>query len=279
MEHRSRLNAPGRQGNNDRPDVCACRAWASLWSSVTIRKQRFPTISLFLALTVRLCPAARRVQLAERLTALLMRFMRPKVTHSLREATLYRVLDLLTRNGTTFPLPLVVRGADGLTSAIGFGTGVLVIGTHSVLNTLTLRYLHDLGYVPDVLAVEPEFRVIGTRSVLTTMCPSAATLLRIRRRLAEGHIVCAMVDGRPPNERRTTEFVTASGDVRVSDTLFRLASRCGAKVLFTYVHLESDGRIVNVLDAPDHVTESAGAIGDRFKRFVQDQAAWAATLP
>ena len=166
-----------------------------------------------------------------------------------------------------------------LTSAIGSGAGVLVVGTHSVLNTLTLRYLHDLGYVPDVLAVEPEFRVIGTRSILTTIRPSASTLLQVRRRLAKGHIVCTMVDGRRAEERRTTEFVTASGAVRISNALFHLASRTRARILFTSVHLEADGRVVNVLHGPEDSGESAGAIGDHFKRFVQEQEAWAATLP
>jgi lauroyl/myristoyl acyltransferase len=228
---------------------------------------------------VRLCPAGRRFHVAERLSAFLLRIKRTKITHSLREATLLRILDLLTRNGTTFPVPIRVRGAGVLPSALEAGTGVLLVTTHSVLNTLLLRYLHDLGHVPHILAVEPDVRVIGTRSVLRGMGPSATTLLRIRRGLAEGRIAAAMIDSDAPAERRARQFTTAAGEMRISDALFHLAARCGAQIVFIYFHLGADRRIEAIVEGPWDSTGSVSAVTDRFTRFVQDQTERAATLP
>lgn len=247
---------------------------------MTTRRYRFPWVRRVLALVLRMCPAGRRFQLAEQVSSLIMRLMPARATHDLREATLWRLLDLLTRNGTTFPVPLDVSGGELMTSAIESGAGVLVVTTHSVLNSLVLRYLHDLGQVPAILATDPHVPIIGTRSTLDGMCPSVGTLRRIRRGLAEGRLVCAMIDCRPANAARTAaEFVTAAGEMRISTGLLRMAMQCGARILFTYFHLGPDGRIVAVVGGPDRPDQSLGAVTDHFKRFVQAQADWAASLP
>lgn len=150
-------------------------------------------------------------------------------TATRREALLYRVLQHLTRNGTAFAIPARVHNEALLDRALTSADGVLVVATHAILNLLLLRYFVDGGHDPVVVAAEESMAVMGSPRILHTLVPSEATFLRVRRNLLSGRLICTMIDRRSRIPRRSTPLITGSGTIHVTDGLFRLASKCGAR--------------------------------------------------
>lgn len=192
--------------------------------------------------------------------------------NSPRDIALHLLLSSMTACGTEFDLPLRVEGQEVLQAALDSGEGTLIVAPHALLSLLILRYLHDRGHAPTIIARQAGMPLAGTSIVAPTVFPSSTVLLVVRGRLREGGIVCAMVDRLGTTGKQTREFDSQVGQLRVSDSIFRVAARCDARVIFTIARAEK-GSVRLALAAPAHA--SAGhpeAIAGDFISFVQEHA-------
>jgi lauroyl/myristoyl acyltransferase len=186
-----------------------------------------------------------------------------------REIALHLVLNALTKNGTEFDPLMTVRGFGGLERALAAGKGVLLITPHTALSLLMVRFFHDAGLDPVVIAADPQMRVSGTVTAAQVVQPSPTFLVVTRNRLRGGKLVCAMPDRAEPIEGRTVEFLTANGRVIVATALMQLAARCEANVGFFEVHVEESGVVANIVTPQTASAGSADAITGDFIEFVR----------
>jgi lauroyl/myristoyl acyltransferase len=190
------------------------------------------------------------------------------------EIALHFVLNALTRKGTRFDSVIDVKGYEEFERAYATGKGVLVIGPHAALTLLMIRHFYDRGLDPVVVSPDPLMRVGGTKVTARTLQPSPTFLVKMRSSLRRGELVCAMPDRAEHHGARTVEFATANGRVIVAPALTQVAARCGAKVIFTEVHMEGHG-LVGTIAAPSAASGGAAdAIIKDFMRFVRERA-WA----
>lgn len=183
-----------------------------------------------------------------------------------QEIALHFILNALTRKGTRFDPVIDVKGFEEFERAYEAGKGVLVVGPHAALTLLMIRHFYDRGIDPVVISPDPQMRVGGTDVTARTVQPSPTFLVKTRSRLRRGELVCAMPDRAEHHGDRTIEFATANGRVIVAPALTHVAARCGAKVVFTEVHME--GRVlVGTIAVPS--AESAGAPDAIIKEFME----------
>jgi lauroyl/myristoyl acyltransferase len=182
------------------------------------------------------------------------------------EIALYFVLNTLTKNGTEFDPAITVHGDDELQRALAAGKGALVISPHMVLSLLMVRFFHDSGYDPLVIAADPQMRVGGTTLTAQTVQPSPTFLVAIRTKLRAGRLVCGMPDRGEHSEGRTIEFATANGRIILAPALMQVAARCEAKVIFLKVYVEQGGLVAHMVSASE---SSADRITADFIKFVQ----------
>ncbi|HEX8283122.1 MAG TPA: hypothetical protein VF588_07195 [Pyrinomonadaceae bacterium] len=188
-----------------------------------------------------------------------------------KEIALHFMLNALTRNGTRFDPAVRVRGFEELERARSDGRGVLVVGPHAALTLLMIRLFHDRGLDPVVVSPDPRMRVAGTTATARTIQPSPTFLVKARGRLRRGELVCAMPDRAEHHGGRTVEFATAGGPVIVAPALMHVASRCGARVVFTEVHAEGRSVVAGVISSPEDAS-SGDAILEGFVEFVRARA-------
>jgi hypothetical protein len=197
---------------------------------------------------------------------------------SAHEIVLARVLNALDRIGVEFDPTLRVDGHEHLVAAAGRGRGVLLIGPHTMLTTLLVRHIHDLELPKTVMALNAWWRISGTPLSVPTIRPSATALISARARLAQGHIVCAMID-KKRGTGRTLEFDTAEGPMLIDDSLIRVAVRSGAQVLFTAARVEN-GSVVQRIAVPGAgPSPTAAEVTREFIAFVQGHVRAAAGTP
>lgn len=185
------------------------------------------------------------------------------------EIALHLVLSVLTKNGTGFDPVINVRGHEELKRALAAGKGVLLLSPHTVLSVLMVRFFHDAGHDPVVIAADPQMRISGTTLTAETLQPSTMFLVLIRSRLRAGRLVCAMPDRGEHNEGRTVEFDTANGRIIVAPALMRVAARCEANVIFLRVHFEAGEIIADMVSPSSASGSSAEAITGDFIEFVR----------
>src|SRR5687768_5630896 len=186
-------------------------------------------------------------------------------TDSLRESSLELLLMTLTRNGTTFPTPIRVEGAEHLPTP-GSG-GALIVGPHTMLSTLFIRLLEDVGLRPIVIAAN-EFSMVGTRSPVRVLLPSPQMLLKVRRLFREGRTIAAMIDRGEP-ERRNRAIQRDSGALLISYPLLRLALLQRVKVIFIATRLDADSQVIVRLSVPPVQRESVEDLVNDFAAFVE----------
>ncbi len=185
---------------------------------------------------------------------------------------LHFVLHTLTKNGTTFDPVITVNGYERLKSALAEGKGVLLISPHTALSILMVRFLHDNGHDPIIIAADPQMRISGTTLTPHIMQPSPMFLVATRTRFRRGELVCGMPDRGEPNEGRTVEFDTANGRIIVAPALMHVAARCAAKVVFFAMHVE-EREIVADMVTPSPSSEGSGeAITQDFIEFMRAYA-------
>jgi lauroyl/myristoyl acyltransferase len=169
---------------------------------------------------------------------------------------LHLLLHTFTRNGAAFDPLITIEGYERLVAAHRRGCGVLLVSPHAPLVLLMLRRFHDEGLMPVVVAADPNLRIPGTRVTAETVQRSAMSLLRIRARLRQGRLVCAMIDRSAHEPKaRTVELHTARGRVIIAPALLHLAARCEASVAFCEAHLEG-GRVRGTIAVPSSTSEA-----------------------
>ena len=169
-------------------------------------------------------------------------------TDGLRETSLELLLMMLSRHGTIFHPDLQIDGLHHLPS--GRNGGTLLVGPHTMLSRLFVRYLEDAGIETWVIdSANPDQRIPGTRAAAHVLLPSATFFFKVRRLLADGKTVIAMID-RGEAENRASSVETGAGRVFVSYPLLQLAMRQRAKVVFMAARVDESSRVVIRLSVP-----------------------------
>jgi len=135
------------------------------------------------------------------------------------EIALHFVLNTLTKNGIEFDPVMIVNGREKVERPLAAGRGVRLISPHTALSLLVIRFFHDAGYDPIVIAADPQTRVSGTSVTAITIQPSPTFLVAARTRLLKGKFLCAMPDRAEHTEGRTVEFDTANGRIILAPAL------------------------------------------------------------
>ena len=178
--------------------------------------------------------------------------LRPSKLDTPAATVLALILNQVHRRAIEFTPRVEVDGdADVLA---GRGRGSIVVGPYSKLNSLLIRYFHELH--PRTLVVtasDDAYQRLGTRATVPHVTLSPSFMVTLRHVLATDALVSAMIEAEPGG-RRTLEFPTAKGPMHASDALIRLAERCGAQLAFASIELTSGGALRVVLRAPatDH---------------------------
>jgi lauroyl/myristoyl acyltransferase len=233
--------------------------------------QALRTAGFGVALAFRLIPAKFRFQAA----IVVARWIEPLVkrtrafadrsllsTDGLRETSLELVLMMLSRHGTVFSPALHINGLDHMASN-GHG-GTLIVGPHTMLTRLFVRYLEDAGTETWVISSEPIERIPGTRATARVLHPSATLLFKVRRLLAQGKTVISMID-RGKAEPRASSVETSAGRVFVSHALLRIGLRQRARIVFIATRMDEQSRVVIRLSAP---ASSSRGLPDTLADFV-----------
>lgn len=238
----------------------------------------FHLAGLCFSATMRLIPRRRRFEAAMliaraaiplvRRTGAFKEQQRGKVDGA-REIALHLVLNTLTKNGIEFDPDLTVHGAEELERMLAAGKGVLLISPHTVLSLLMLRFLHDAGHAPVVIAADPQMRISGTNVTAETLQPSPTFLVATRTRLRRGRLVCGMPDRGEPSAGRTIEFATANGQIILAPALLQVAARCRANVMFLRVQVEGRAVVATMTPPPAEAAGSTDALTEAFIEFVR----------
>jgi len=184
-------------------------------------------------------------------------------TDGLRETSLELLLMMLSRHGTVFHPTLHIDGLDHVPSASHGGT--LIVGPHTMLTRLFVRYLEDAGIETWVIdSANPDQRIPGTRAAAHVLLPSAMFFFKVRRLLADGKTVISMIDRGEP-ESRASSVETGAGRVFVSYPLLQLALRQRATVVFVAASIDEWSRVVIRLSVP---ASESGALPDTLGDFV-----------
>jgi hypothetical protein len=236
-------------------------------------------------LGMRLVPARHRFSLAARLASTLavpmratplFRGFRSLRLNSEQDISLHLLLRSMTASGTMFDVPLRLGGEEILEAALSSGRGTVIVSPHALLSRLLLRHLHDRGHQPTVIGGMDGIPVAGTRAVIPTVFPTPSVLLLARRRLREGGIVCANVDhiSVRAKSKHTKTFQSRVGEIHLSDSIFRLAVRCDAQVIFTHARAETAGVRQWVAAPRPGSASSPEAIAGDFIAFLQEHTAY-----
>ena len=180
-------------------------------------------------------------------------------TDDLRETSLELLLMMLTRHGATFVPVVRIDGAEHLPAPAD--GPLLIVSRHTMLSFLFLRYLEDAGHEPFVIAAYPGLRISGTRRPARVLDPSPMLLFKVRRLLADGRTITAMIDRDRP-DRRSASIDTPDGPGFISAALLQLARRCGARIVFLSTRLNAEGAVVCRLVAASLEGDLAALIAD-----------------
>jgi len=185
------------------------------------------------------------------------------------EIALHLVLSVLTKTGVAFDPLFVVSGYDELRKAHAGGQGVLLICPHATLSLLLPRLLHNQGLQAIVIAADPLTRIGGTSKLAHVLQPSPTFLVTMTALLRGGRIVCAMPDRAEHHPRQTVQFETAAGPIIIAPALMRVAARCGARVVFSEMHVEGHAIGAAFIAASAADDPSADVITADFIEFVR----------
>ncbi|SOD01775.1 hypothetical protein SAMN05216486_10155 [bacterium JGI 053] len=236
-------------------------------------------------LGMRLVPARHRFSLAARMAgsmAVPMRGtrlfsgLRALRLNSERDLSLHLLLRCMTASGTAFDVPLRLEGEEILEAALSSGRGTVIVAPHALLSRLLLRHLYDRGHWPTIIGGMNGIPLAGTRVVMPTVHPASNVLLLARTRLRQGGIVCAMVDrlGSKGTGKNMVTFPSPVGDVHLSDSIFRLAVRCNAQVIFTLARAEPGGTRQWISAPRSGSAGSPEAIAADFVAFLREHTAY-----
>ncbi len=185
-------------------------------------------------------------------------------TDGMRETSADLLLTILTRHGVRYE-PKLRFELDGVHLLPPPGSGWLLLGPHTMLSTLFTRTLDAGGYVTWAAAAA-RVPLPGARRQARVLLPSPTLPLRIRRKLREGCVVFAMVD-RGETDAHTVEYELATGPMRVSSGLFRLALATHTPLFFIASRIEGSSVVCRLRPA-DPTAHGLQALLDDFASFV-----------
>jgi lauroyl/myristoyl acyltransferase len=233
---------------------------------------------------MRLVPCRHRFSLAARMAGSLAVPMRATWVfsglrrwlrlNSEQDLSLHLLLRSMTASGTAFDVPLRLEGEEVLEAALASGRGTVIVAPHALLSRLLLRHLYDRGHWPTVIGGMNGITLAGTRVTVPTVYPTPTVLLLARTRLREGGIVCAMVDHIGGKGKNTLSFESPVGEIHLSDSIFRLAARCGAQVIFTLARAEPAGVRQWIAAPRSSSAASPQAVAGDFVAFIQEHTAY-----
>jgi lauroyl/myristoyl acyltransferase len=227
------------------------------------------------AAAFRLIPRRRRFgaakTLADAMTPIIrstgaIRFRATPHFEGAAETALQVVLRILDQAGTAYDPDLRINGSQYLDAARRRGRGLLILSSHAVLGKILVRHLTDAGDAPLVVAETP-MRFGGAPAGVIISSPSF--LLQVRSLLRAGAFIFATADHEPKPSRRTFTVPTDFGMVFLSDGLIRVASKCGAEILFLASRRNQDGDVEVDLTPPAPSSVSVELITADFVAFVQ----------
>ncbi|HEX9982384.1 MAG TPA: hypothetical protein VGF69_03895 [Thermoanaerobaculia bacterium] len=187
-----------------------------------------------------------------------------------REIVAYHLLDVLTRRGVTFDPRLRIVGLEHYEAALARGGGALCIGPHTMLSTLALRALWDLGQETVVIAPQ-DVPIPGTTESFRAIVPSFTFLLEVRRTLMANGLIIAMVDRAELARKAHLEVMTTQGTLVIADALIHLAVRAQTSMVFTAARIDGPEVVLTHVPAPEGA--SADAITEAFITFLQAHVA------
>ena len=189
---------------------------------------------------------------------------------SARDVVFVHLLKLLRRDRVPYDPVVKPEGIGRLDEAVACGRGVLLVGPHTrVTAEATIHYLLASGY-PLTVVIRPGADALDeSEFTIPQIRRSPHFLFAVREALGEGRTVFAMID-RYAAAPGTVPIETTSGTVHVADSLLRLATRCGARVVFLASRTERDGVSCTVeAPPPDGTSEDYMRA---FARFLQSYA-------
>jgi lauroyl/myristoyl acyltransferase len=185
------------------------------------------------------------------------------------ETALYRVLARAALYNVEFDPVVELQNTDQFFTSRQEQRGVLLVGVHTMLNKLALRWLHDTG-VPFAAYSVAAFRIPGTQIEAETLNPSNAAMLRARTLLRTGAVVAAMIDRPQKDSARVIEIRAGNVTLKVSDALLKLALKCRSPIVFFATRVNESGRPLVRFGAPSAESNSASEIAQDLGNFVAE---------
>jgi hypothetical protein len=183
-----------------------------------------------------------------------------------REIALWKLMMAAGEAGIAYDPVVEQRGLPPLPA----GSGLLVVGPHSLLNYLAVRHLHDRGRDPVVVSAEPSIPIFGTTHPPRSVAVSPTLLADVVRHLRGGDTVCAMID-RAEAAKGTFRVDTALGPIHVAEPMLKFALGCDVEILFCTFRIEAGKAIGTWSAAPREA--GIGAVCNAFAAFLKARIA------
>jgi lauroyl/myristoyl acyltransferase len=192
-----------------------------------------------------------------------------------RTLILQRALSVMTRYRPGFDLKLNVLGGDNVDRALRAAEPLVVCTAHFGLTLAAPRALADREHKVALIASQSSGRDgwhWGLRDPLHLLPSGSDTLLRARSVLRAGTPVICYVDYMLSGSDSQTRLTG------ISPSVFHLAYRLGANLLFLASRLESDGTITIEFHRPNQqrlaTSQAADLCAEEFASFVADRTGW-----
>jgi hypothetical protein len=189
-----------------------------------------------------------------------------------REIVTFHLLEILTRHGVTFDPVVRHLGEASFDQAVARGSGVLLVGPHSMLSLLALRPNVESGQKTFVVSPVP-LQVLGTSTFAQIVEPSFTYLLAVRKLLRENAIVTAMIDRDVVGSRKTFAVPTEKGPIVIANALIDVAARIGTPVVFIAARIIAGEIVITNAAPPAEAARSTEAITAAFVAFLQEHVA------
>lgn len=196
----------------------------------------------------------KRFRYAFRLTQFLAPFLQrftniKQPAHALGsyfEYILVAFLHSLTFQNVEFDIEAKVIGSELITDE-----PTIAVTGHFYLHFLSLRWLYDQGRKPSavLLTGTNEWKILGTKENLDMIRRGGNSLLKIRQRLRDGHVVCLAIDNNY-STKGWRQIQISERKVYVRDTIFKFAALEKIRIIFTAVRLNENNEIEITITQP-----------------------------
>jgi lauroyl/myristoyl acyltransferase len=181
------------------------------------------------------------------------------VTRLLNDGTsiaLRSLCDTMNRKNVAYDIPVRVEGAAIIDEAQKLGRGLLLVTAHFNLNSLTVPWLRDRGWLVHVVRSSPDPTIVvpGRGQPLPCFVRSPQLLVGIRQALRGGALVMIAIDSPDPVASGFT--LETSVPIHVSDAAPRMAARWGASVAIMSTGVAGTGMVATIRPASAGLQET-----------------------